>query len=113
MKYLKKFESLESRGYKQTTGQLASQSFSRRGGTTEKFSELESQKIVKFVNQIGGEIQEKGETQIDFYHPMLNATVIVSKGSDEWFYVIDYSTVVLTWYECDGFEGLMKCLKDL
>lgn len=44
-----------------------------------------------------------------------NKTVVynIQKTKDEWYYVASYRTFPSIYFECDQFDGLMACLKQL
>jgi hypothetical protein len=112
MSRLKTFESFEPL-YRQITTTQAKKSFQSRGGFGE-ISKSELDQVSSFFKSIDGLVKDINDKQLVFIYPVPARQVVITKGNDDWFYVMDdFGHSLGTWYECDGLEGLMKCLEDL
>jgi hypothetical protein len=98
--------------YRQITTRQAKDSFQRRGGWGEPFTKAE---IDRMLNVIGGKIQRQEQHTVTLWDPRYGGgQVVVSKAQDEWYYVMqDVHGTLGTWYECDGFDAVLKCLDEL
>ena len=98
--------------YQQITTIQAKNSFQRRGGWGEPFTQSE---IDRMVRAVGGKIYNQEAHIITLWDPRYGGgQVVVSKAQDEWYFVMqDVRGTLGTWYECDGFDGLLKCLENL
>lgn len=115
MRNLKTFESFDSDDviYHQITTTQAKNSFGSRGGFG-KLSKIEIEQVASFFKSIDGLKKDANDNQLVFIHPNPAREVVITKGADDWFYLMDDLGGALgTWYECDGLDGLMKCLEDL
>lgn len=109
---LKTFESFDL-PYREILVGQASDAFQSRGGW-DKLTPSEAGQISDLIKKIDGkEFEHKGGSTLSYLHPRTGECVVVNKGKDEYYYVMDDSTVPGTWYECDGLEGLIKCLSDI
>ncbi len=110
---LKTFESFEPL-YRQVSVSQAKNSFKSRGGYREDITMKEADTIINFIESIEGSLMHDVESELSFMHSDPPREVRITKSADEWFYIFDdFGAPLGTWYECDGFEGLMKCLEDL
>ena len=116
---LKTFESFEYDDgvlYHQITTTQAKVSFSRRGGFG-KINKSDLDRVSSFFKSIDGLpsfqsrrlIKDSNDNQLVFIHPNPAREIVINKGADDWFYVMDDLGGALgTWYECDGLDGLMQ-----
>lgn len=113
---LKTFESFESDDgvlYHQISTTQAKVAFSRRGGFG-KINKSDLDRVSSFFKSIDGLIKDSNDNQLVFIHPNPAREIVINKGADDWFYVMDDLGGALgTWYECDGLDGLMQCLESL
>lgn len=98
--------------YQQITTRQAKNSFQRRGGWGDPFTPSEIDRMVRVV---GGKVHQQEAHIVTLWDPRYGGgQVVVNKAQDEWYYVMqDVRGTLGTWYECDGFDGLLKCLENL
>ena len=121
MKYIKLFEDLKSDAYEKIASDNDTYQWSNLPpGTTEinrnltEFDLFTDRELDRF-NKIGF-IKRCSRTILNgkILQPSvhLNRIIQIMSGGDEWYYIRTRqpNEVLFTWYKCDQFEGVVKCL---
>lgn len=110
MKYLKTFNENKSNWSEFNCGDISNR-FQSRGGY-DTITPDESEKLKSYFSNLSRiDISSIEFDKHTVVYTKDRYDVVITKGADEWFYIMSDTTRPSTWYECDGIDGLIDCLK--